>query len=93
MANTAPIAMLSLGIDQIRFYGDSSYQVMRRPRALLADLEQVLPVERHAAIQQQMQRFEAATNRAFDNPSDLREARQMTGRASGCRDRTYRPQP
>ena len=43
---------LEWAIDEIRFYGTNSFLVMRRLRALLADLKHVVPPERLAAIEQ-----------------------------------------
>jgi uncharacterized membrane protein len=52
--------LLSLAIDEIRFYGTNSYQVMRRLRAMLTDLEQIVPPERSGAIHEQARRLDAA---------------------------------
>jgi uncharacterized membrane protein len=38
---------LRLGLDEIRSYGGSSVQVMRRMNALIQNLHQVLPSSRH----------------------------------------------
>lgn len=75
--------LLSLAIDEIRFYGANSYQVMRRLRALLADLEPVVPNERRAAIQEQRARLETTVSRTFTDAADLYEAQQSDRQGIG----------
>ncbi len=74
---------VSLAIDEIRFYGANSFQVMRRLRALLADLEPVVPLERKAAIQQAKLRTEATVGRTFAEAWDLQEAQQIDRQGIG----------
>lgn len=74
---------LSLAIDEIRFYGANSYQVMRRLHALLTDLEQIVPPERRAAIRQQIHRAEQTVTRTFADASDLLEAQQSDRQGIG----------
>ena len=74
---------LSLAIDEIRFYGANSYQVMRRLRAMLADLEQIVPAERRGALRPQVNRMEEAIERTFEDTSDLLEARQTDRQGIG----------
>jgi uncharacterized membrane protein len=62
---------LSLGVTEIREYGASSVQVMRRLRAVLEELrESVLP-ERRAAVDGELARLEATVDRAFSGTVDL----------------------
>ena len=75
--------LLSLAIDEIRFYGANSFQVMRRLRALLADLKQVVPPERRAAIEQQERRIEATVRRTYVDAADLYEAQQTDRQGIG----------
>jgi len=63
-----------LAFDEIRFYGSSSVQVMRRMRALLRDLLPQLPVERQAPVQAQLARVEQTVVRAFPAIEDLQDA-------------------
>lgn len=63
-----------LAFDEIRFYGASSVQVMRRMRALLRDLLQQLPAERQAPVQAQLARVEQAVVRTFPSIEDLLDA-------------------
>lgn len=74
---------VSLAIDEIRFYGANSFQVMRRLRALLADLEPVVPLERRVAIQQAKLRTEATVSRTFVEAWDLQEAQQVDRQGIG----------
>jgi uncharacterized membrane protein len=74
---------LSLAIDEIRFYGANSYQVMRRLRAMLADLEQIVPAERRTALRPQVNRMEEAIERTFEDTSDMLEARQTDRQGIG----------
>ena len=57
---------LLLAFDEVRFYGATSVQVMRRMRALLSDLIEVLPAERHAALRHWQDRL-ALCRRVRDN--------------------------
>ena len=74
---------VSLAIDEIRFYGANSFQVMRRLRALLADLEPVVPPERKAAVQLAKLRTEESVIRTFAEARDLEEAQQMDRQGIG----------
>jgi uncharacterized membrane protein len=74
---------LSLAVDEIRFYGANSFQVMRRMRALLADLEQIVPFERRAAVRQAMLRTEISVSRTFVEASDLQEAQEVDRQGIG----------
>jgi len=66
--------LLVLSLDEIRFCGANSIQVMRRMRALLEDLvEQVLP-ERRAGLRHYLERVENGIERAFEDPDDRRDA-------------------
>jgi uncharacterized membrane protein len=66
--------LLVLSLDEIRFCGANSIQVMRRMRALLQDLvEHVLP-ERRAGLQRYLERVENGIQRAFEDADDRRDA-------------------
>ena len=56
---------LLLAFDEIRYYGATSVQVMRRMAALVSDLISVLPPERHAALRHLQVRLEATIARSF----------------------------
>jgi uncharacterized membrane protein len=62
---------LSLGVTEIREFGASSVQVMRRLRALLEELrESVLP-ERRAAVDDELVRLQSTVTRSFGETQDL----------------------
>jgi uncharacterized membrane protein len=66
--------LVVLALDEIRYCGATSVQVMRRTRALLLDLtEQVLP-ERRAALQSYILRVNKGIRRDFADDDDQRDA-------------------
>jgi uncharacterized membrane protein len=65
---------LSVAFDEIRVYGASSVQVMRRMKALARDLIEFLPEERHKALQHQQRRLLSSIARSFTTAEDKREA-------------------
>jgi uncharacterized membrane protein len=67
---------LSLALDEIRYYGSGSYQVMRRLRALLSDLAQFVPAERTQAVAYQQKRVETVIVQSFPDPEDQSFARE-----------------
>jgi uncharacterized membrane protein len=67
---------LALAIDEIRYYGAHSIQVMRRLCALLEDLEQAVPPERQAAVKYHLARVTHSINRTFQDAEDRIEAQQ-----------------
>jgi uncharacterized membrane protein len=76
---------LVLAFDEIRFYGASSIQVMRRMRALLQDLTEHVPPGRRAALQNYLGRLDKGIRRNFEDSDDrndaLEEDRQGLGLA------------
>jgi uncharacterized membrane protein len=65
---------VALGFAEIRRYGASSLQVMRRMKALTSDLTCALPEPRHAALRYQQERLDAAIGRSFADAQDQRQA-------------------
>ncbi len=65
---------LVLAFDEIRFYGASSIQVMRRMRALLQDLMEHVPAERRAALQNYLERVDKGIRRSFEDVDDRKDA-------------------
>jgi uncharacterized membrane protein len=65
---------LVLAFDEIRFYGASSIQVMRRMRALLQALMEHVPPERREALERYLQRLDKGTRRAFEDSEDRKDA-------------------
>jgi uncharacterized membrane protein len=65
---------LILAFEEIRFYGATSVQVMRRMNALVSDLILALPQERHPPLQQYKQKLKATIANAFENAEDRQQA-------------------
>ena len=63
-----------LAFEEIRFYGATSVQVIRRMNALISDLILALPQERHPPLQQYKQKLKATIANAFENAEDRRQA-------------------
>jgi len=61
---------LALAFDEIRYYGRDSVQVMRRMKALAADLIAALPPERHAPLRHHQERLDATIAKAFDDVAE-----------------------
>lgn len=57
---------LRLALDEIRYYGADSVQVMRRMKALIKNLSQALPPERRPALQHWEQRLQGTIKRSFE---------------------------
>jgi uncharacterized membrane protein len=76
---------LTLAFDEIRFYGATSIQVMRRMRALLQDLMEHVPDERRAALERYLERVDKGIRKSFEEAEDredaLEEDRQGLGLA------------
>jgi len=65
---------LLLALDEIRFCGAHSVQVMRRLHALLKNLTELLPVKRHPALQHWRQRLGDTVTRSFADADEKKEA-------------------
>ena len=65
---------LDLAFSQIRSYGATSVQVMRRMTALLSDLIKALPEERQPGLRRQRKRLDAQISRFFPDIEDKNEA-------------------
>ena len=63
-----------LAFDEIRYCGATSVQVMRRMRALAADLIQALPPERHPALLRYRERLDATIAKSFGDAEDKKDA-------------------
>ncbi len=62
---------LTLALEEIRCYGATSVQVMRRMRALTGGLIEALPVERHREVRREQDRLQAIINRTFKNDEEI----------------------
>lgn len=65
---------LRLGLDEVRFYGSTSVQVMRRMNALIENLLEVLPPERHPALKHWQTRLEGTVERSFSDRIEKQDA-------------------
>jgi uncharacterized membrane protein len=65
---------LALAFDEIRFCGANSIQVMRRMRALLADLREHVPPDRVPPVEAWLERVAKGIHRVFDDLDDRRDA-------------------
>ena len=59
-----------LAVTEIRQFGSSSVQVMRRLRAMLENLIKTLPKEREAALHQELRLLKLSATRVFQEPED-----------------------
>ena len=81
---------LDLALEQIRRYGASDLEIMRRIRALLGDLLEALPAERRPALRQHLERLEATVARNFEEEDDVRLASIADRQGLGA-GRSHRP--
>jgi uncharacterized membrane protein len=65
---------LLLALDEIRAYGAGSVQVMRRMKALIRNLADVLPAERLPALRHWEQRLQGSIARSFEDAQEKRDA-------------------
>jgi uncharacterized membrane protein len=66
---------LSLGVTEIREYGATSIQVMRRLRAMLEELRQDVRPEHREAVDDELARLDATVRATFHGSADLDRAR------------------
>jgi len=65
---------LRLAFDEIRSYGAGSIQVMRRMKALIADLSSLVPEERRPALAYWKERLDRTVTTHFTDPVELEQA-------------------
>jgi len=63
-----------LALDEIRYCGANSIQVMRRMRAMLQDLQAHVPAERRPALLSYLERVDKGIGRTFEDQDDRRDA-------------------
>lgn len=79
---------LMLGCEEIRFYGATSIQVMRRMRALLEDLERYAPDDKRPVVRKYLERVNATVARSFADSAERIEALERDRQGLGLsRDR------
>jgi uncharacterized membrane protein len=64
-----------LAFAEIRFYGASNVQIARRLRAMIINLANTLPTERHAALRQEFDLLDRMLEKLYVLPEDLALAR------------------
>ena len=62
--------LLSLAFDEIRFYGNTSLQVMRRLRTALCDLAAAMPLERQQAVRQYLEHLDLNVKGSITDTED-----------------------
>jgi uncharacterized membrane protein len=65
---------LALALDEIRYYGATSVQIMRRMRALISDLISFLPKERHTTLRHHRERLDLTIARSFEDAEEKQAA-------------------
>jgi uncharacterized membrane protein len=74
---------LALAVTEIREYGASSIQVMRRMRAMLEELLEEVPERRRSAVRDELARLDATAKRSFADSVDLDRARTADPQGMG----------
>jgi len=64
-----------LAFAEIRYYGASNIQIARRLRAMIINLANTLPAERHAALHQELDLLDRMLEKLYVLPEDLALAR------------------
>jgi len=64
-----------LAFSEIRFYGAENMQIARRLRAMIVNLTDVLPGQRHSALCKELELLDRAIERLYVLPEDLKLAR------------------
>ena len=74
---------LSLAFDEIRFYGATSLQVMRRLRTALYDLERIAPPARQKALRHYIDRLDFTVKHSISDTEDQTTALQQDRQGLG----------
>jgi uncharacterized membrane protein len=64
-----------LAFSEIRFYGAENMQIARRLRAMIVNLMDTLPAQRHSALRKELELLDRAIERLYILPEDLKLAR------------------
>jgi uncharacterized membrane protein len=62
---------VDLAFSEIRFYGGTNLQIVRRLRAMIENLMQTLPEHRHRELLHQLELLDRAVKKTFENPEEL----------------------
>jgi len=76
---------LTLGVTEIREYGSTAIQVMRRMRAMLEELRDAVRPEHRPAVEEELARLEATVRRTFADSVDLDRANTADPQGIGGR--------
>ncbi len=76
---------LTLATTEIREYGASSIQVMRRMRAMLEELQDEVVAERRPAVEEELARLDATVARSFGDSVDVDRAGAADAQGIGGR--------
>lgn len=76
-----------LAVTEIRHFGGGSIQVVRRLRAMLEHLAEILPAERSALLHRELMLLQRSADRLFAEPEDRALAPQQ---AQGVSEKTHR---
>ncbi len=60
-----------LAFSEIRFYGSTNLQIVRRLRAMIENLIQTLPSHRHQELLNQLELLDRVVRKAFESPEEL----------------------
>ena len=64
-----------LAFSEIRFYGAENMQIARRLRAMLINLTDTLPAQRHSALRKELELLDRTIEKLYVLPEDLKLAR------------------
>jgi uncharacterized membrane protein len=81
---------LALAFDEIRLYGATSIQVMRRMKALLSELLSILPEERRPALDYWQERLQLTIESTFRDKEDILDASHEDRQGLGSSRRSRR---
>ena len=82
---------IHLAFAEIRFYGASNVQIARRLRAMIINLANTLPAERHAALRQELDLLDRMLEKLYVLPEDLALARIPDTQGLGASSDTTAP--
>jgi len=64
-----------LAFSEIRFYGAENIQIARRLRAMIVNLTETLPAERHSTLRKELELLDRTIEKLYVLPEDLKLAR------------------
>jgi uncharacterized membrane protein len=82
---------VNLAFSEIRFYGAENIQIARRLRAMILNLKDTLPVQRHPALCEQLDLLDRMMEKIYILPEDLKLARIPDRQGMGGSSRSKEP--